>query len=327
MLVQRIQMRLLITGGTGSLGHALTRHVLATTDWRLVVLSRDELKQAQMRAAIPDPRVDFFLGDVRDQDRLTLAFAPVDAVVHAAALKRVDSVARDPDEVFQTNVLGTRNVLRAAHLADVRRVLLISSDKACYATNAYGVSKAQAEWMTVAYNTYGAPSGTLSSVLRYGNVLGSRGSVVHTWRAQPLPLTITDPLATRFIITMPQAVQFVTDAIQDMQGGEIFVPHLPAARMLDLAEALRPGMSWVDTGPRPGGEKRHETLLTAEESERAVDVGRVSIVPPFFHPWTDKPAWANEPLVTPGARTSDAAPGLDVATLRNLCESVPEEGV
>jgi UDP-N-acetylglucosamine 4,6-dehydratase len=320
-------MRLLITGGTGSLGHALTRHVLATTDWRVIVLSRDELKQAQMRAAIPDPRLDFFLGDVRDQDRLQLAFAPVDAVVHAAALKRVDSVARDPDEVFQTNVLGTRNVLRAAHLAGVHRVLLISSDKACYATNAYGVSKAQAEWMTVAYNVYGAPSGTLSSVLRYGNVLGSRGSVVHVWRTQPPPLTITDPLATRFIITMPEAVRLVVDALLDMQGGEIFVPHLPATCLLDLAEAVRPGTEWVQSGLRPGGEKRHETLLTAEEAERAVDVGRVSIVPPFFHPWTEKPAWANEPAVEPGARTSDAARRLGVDALRALLETVPTEGV
>lgn len=320
-------MRLLITGGTGSLGHALVRHVLATTDWRVIVLSRDELKQSQMRAAIPDPRLDFFLGDVRDRDRLTLAFAPVDAVVHAAALKRVDSVARDPDEVFQTNVLGTRNVLRASHLSGVHRVLLISSDKACYATNAYGVSKAQAEWMTVAYNVYGAPSGTFSSALRYGNVLGSRGSVVHVWRTQPLPLTVTDPLATRFIVTMPQAVGLVMDALLEMQGGEIFVPRLPATSVLALAEAVRPGMYYVESGLRPGGEKRHETLLTAEEAERAVDVGRVSIVPPFFHPWTEKPAWANEAKVERSARTSESAPRLGMEELRTMLETVPEEGV
>lgn len=320
-------MRVLISGGTGSLGHALVRHLLATTDWRIIVLSRDELKQSQMRATIPDTRVDLFLGDVRDQDRLSLAMAPVDAVIHAAALKRVDSIARDPDEVFQTNVLGTRNVLRAAHLAGVHKVLLISSDKACYATNAYGVSKAQAEWMTVAYNVYGAPSGTLSSVIRYGNVLGSRGSVVHQWRTQPLPLTITDPEATRFIVTMPQAVSLVTDALLEMQGGEIFVPELPAASIVDLAIAVRGEHPWITCGLRPGGEKRHETLLTAEESVRAVDVGRVSIVPPFFHPWAEKPPWENEVKVEPRARTSESARRLTVEELREMLKTVPTEGI
>jgi UDP-N-acetylglucosamine 4,6-dehydratase len=321
-------MRILVTGGTGSLGRALTRHLLATTDWHVIVLSRDEWKQSQMRADITDPRLDFFLGDVRDQDRLRLAFSSVDTVVHTAALKRVDSVARDPDEVFKTNVMGTRNVLRAAHRAGVRRVLLISSDKACYATNAYGVSKAQAEWMTTAYNVYGAPSGTYSSVLRYGNVLGSRGSVVHLWRTQPLPLTITNPRATRFIVTMPQAVNLVTSALRVMEGGEIFVPMLPAADALTLAEAVRPGMSYVESGWRPGGEKYHETLLTAEEAERAVDLSTVSIIPPFFRPWrAGRPWWAALPPAHQEARTSETARRLSIEQVREMLTTIPTEGV
>lgn len=320
-------MRILVTGGTGSLGHALVRYFLRETDDRLVVFSRDELKQSKMRELIPDPRVDFRLGDVRDQARLKMAFYGVGAVIHAAALKRVDAVAGDPVEVFKTNVLGTWNVLQAALDANVPRVLVISSDKACHATNVYGASKFAAEGLTVSFNTYGWPQGTTASVVRYGNVLGSRGSVVHLWRKQD-PLQVTAAGMTRFVITLGQAAGLVHAALDAMDGGEIFVPRLPAALMTDLAEAVNPGAARVFTGLRPGGEKLHETLLTEEEADRSRDLGdNVSIVTPHLTPWTETPYWLDEPRTTDGERRSDTAKKLSVEQLRELLKTVPEEGI
>lgn len=345
-------MRVLITGATGSLGHALVRYFLQETDWRLIVFSRDEKKQADMAALINDSRVDYRLGDVRDPGRLRLAFSGVDTVIHAAALKRVDAVASDPVEVFKTNVLGTWNVLEAALAQQVAKVLVISSDKACHAINAYGSSKFAAESLTVSFNTYGWPQGTEASVLRYGNVLGSRGSVVHVWRDQILrgkPATLTNEHSTRFIITMPQAVGLVHAALDAMNGGEVFVPRLPAATMVDLLSAVWQGMKpalMTDrgrefeanggeigvglkiTGSRPGGEKLHETLLTEEESMRSRDLGDyVTIVTPHLTPWTEAPSWLEEPRTLDGERRSDTAKRLSVAQLTELLKTVPDEGV
>lgn len=318
-------MRILITGGTGSLGHALVKHWLATTTYRLVVLSRDELKQAQMREEFPDARLDFFLGDVRDLQRLELAFAAgIDVVVHAAALKRVDSVCYDPDEVFKSNVLGSRNVLQAAR-GRVSRCLLISSDKACYPTNAYGLSKAMAESLFTSFNVYGKPHGTSSAVVRYGNVLGSRGSVVTVWRkqiAEGKPLTLTSPEMTRFLITFAQAVELIEDALGSMEGGEIFVPRLKATTMPDLLRAvwsLGP-LSATTIGLRPGGEKLHETLMTEEEIKRAVMAADdVAIIPPETFPWRQE-------IVVMGLSVpqnewrSDLAPKYEMDELRKLVQ-------
>lgn len=320
-------MRLLITGGTGSLGHALVRSFLKDTDWRLVVFSRDELKQAQMREQFPDPRLDFRLGDVRDRDRLKRAFHGVDAIVHAAALKRVDAVAGDPVEVFKTNVYGTLNVLDAALTARVPRTLLISSDKACYATNAYGSSKFAAESLAVSYNQYAYPQGCVASVLRYGNVLGSRGSVVHAWRKQD-PIQITAMGMTRFIVPMPVAVGLVMASLGDMTGGEVFVPRVASARLEDLAEAINPTAERQYVGLRPGGEKMHETLLTAEEATRSRDIGPyMTLIEPHQHPWVGVPEWAEFPRTSDGERRSDTAEKLSVSDLRLLLQDVPEEGV
>lgn len=321
-------MRLLITGGTGSLGHALVRSFLKETDWRLVVFSRDELKQAKMYETFNgSPRVDYRLGDVRDKARLNLALYGIDAVVHAAALKRVDAVAGDPIEVFHTNVLGTMNVLQAALINHVPKVLLISSDKACYATNAYGSSKFAAESLAVSYNQYAYPQGCAASVLRYGNVLGSRGSVVHAWRKQD-PIQITAMGMTRFIVNMPLAVGLVMAALGDMVGGEIFVPRLKAARLEDLAEAINPTAERRFVGLRPGGEKMHETLLTAEEATRSRDIGPyMTLVAPHQHSWVDVPAWTEFPTTKDGERRSDTADKLSVDELRLLLQGVPEEGV
>lgn len=318
-------MRALITGGTGSLGHALTRAWLAREDVsRLVILSRDEWKQAQMRERFPDPRLDFRLGDVRDLARLTLAFYGIDTVIHAAALKRVDATANDVLELSKTNIQGTSNVLQAALSCGVKRVLLISSDKACLPVNAYGASKFMAEQLAVNFNVYGAPQGTISSVVRYGNVLGSRGSVIHLWRGQGGVLTLTEPGMTRFIITMKQAVSFISEALNAMEGGEVFVPKLPAARLENLAQAVCTGAEYIYRGLRPGGEKMHELLLSDEESFRTVDPG---VILPHLSPWREHSIWENDPRIAPGARWSETARKLSVEELKDLLLDVPEGGI
>jgi UDP-N-acetylglucosamine 4,6-dehydratase len=292
---------------------------------RLVVLSRDEKKQADMRALFPDPRLIFMLGDVRDISRLKLAFYDVDTVVHAAALKRVDATANDPLELYKTNVMGTANVLQAALAECVQRTLLISSDKACLPANAYGASKFMAEQLAVNFNVYGAPRGVVSSVVRYGNVLGSRGSVVHVWRGQGDVLTLSEPGMTRFIVTLEQAVAFVDTALDVMEGGEVFVPYkLPAARIEDLAWAVCSGAEFVYGGLRPGGEKMHELLLSAEESIRTVEPG---ILLPHQSTWRSKSQWEHEPLVAGGAVSSDRARRLSVNELKGLLKTIPEGGV
>ena len=320
-------MNVLITGGTGSLGHALARHFLSVPGGKVAIFSRDELKQSQMARLMPDPRMRFMLGDVRDLSRLEVALDGYDAVVHAAALKRVDAVADSPSEVFRTNLDGTRNVLAAARERRVPRVLLISSDKACYPTNAYGVSKAAAEAETVAWNRYSMPRGVRCSVLRYGNVLGSRGSVIHAWRAGERG--VTHPDMTRFIITMPQACQAVSWALANMEGGEIFVPYLAAARILDLLEAVTGSREHVVTGMRPGGEKLHETLITSEEAARAVDtLCGAWAIRPYLHQWRPEPPWPNLPVIANTAPVTSAnVRFMRVPELKGALGTVPTEGV
>lgn len=317
-------MKVLITGGTGSLGSALVRRLLKDEAERIVVYSRDEWKQAQFaqdlgRGSASDPVLRFFLGDVRDLHRLEQAMHGCDTVIHTAALKRVDAVAYNPSEVRKTNIEGSANVTLAATWAGVAKVLMISSDKACMPTNVYGVSKAQMEHEAVAGNALTIPRGTRVSVVRYGNVLGSRGSVIHTWRAQAaqgLPLTLTHGEMTRFWIMMPQAVEFVLSSLQRMQGGEIFVPKLPAAWMLDLARAFAPEALLHIAEPRPGGEKIHEMLLTEEETARTLDLGDCYLVVPPLHPWTPR-EWQGTPVGSL-RYTSDNAPCLSVEELREL---------
>ena len=305
-------MRLLITGGTGSLGHALVeKWTTQQPDLDVVVLSRDEYKQAQMAQRYPGVR--FFLGDVRDVERLKLAFHGVDAVIHAAALKRVDAVAGDPMEVFKTNVLGSWNVLHAALYCHVPKVLLVSTDKACEPINAYGASKFTAEQLFVAFNAFGVPQGVRASCVRYGNVVGSRGSVVSLWREQDPPLCLTESGMTRFLITLAEATDLVTAVLNDMEGGEIVVPKLGACSLEVLAEAVRPGVAREYVGRRPGGEKAHEVLMTEEEASRAVDCGPVYEIRPHTNSW--RTGWPLGVVPQKGLR-SDTAPQLTVEEVR-----------
>lgn len=287
-------MKVAVTGGTGSLGNALTEALLPVAS-RIVILSRDELKQAEMAERHRDhAAMRFFLGDVRDHARLVEAFWGLDVVVAAAAMKRVDSVSYNPHETVQTNVIGVMNTIRAAVEAGVKKVVVISSDKAVHAQNIYGASKFLAEGYAIAANSYAQPRGTQVSVLRYGNVANSRGSVISLWRqrkAAGLPLTITDKRMTRFWITLPEAANLVLSTITYMRGGEVVVPHLPAFDVIDLAAAIAGPDHPIDIlgQRRAGGEKLAEQMVSDEEATRTTSdvfgTTPVFVIAPSFCSW------------------------------------------
>lgn len=280
---------ILVTGGTGSFGKAFLETVLREHNpRRIVIFSRDELKQYEMRQRWgDDPRVRFFLGDIRDLERLTLALHGVDFVVHAAALKQVDTAEYNPMEYVKTNILGSENVIQASMAAGVQRVVALSTDKASSPVNLYGATKLTADRLFVSSNHYSASRGTVFSVVRYGNVMGSRGSVIPFFRrmaAAGEPLPITDRRMTRFWITLPQAVEFVIESFNTMKGGELYVPRIPSMRVVELAEAIAPGSATVDVGIRPG-EKLHEQMIAAEDSRRTVRLPDRYVVQPVHAEW------------------------------------------
>ncbi len=261
---------ILVTGGTGSFGKAFLDYALAKLDpARLIVFSRDELKQYEVRQQFrDDPRLRWFIGDVRDERRLQRAMHGVDFVVHAAALKQVDTAEYNPVEFVRTNVFGSQNVIEAAIDSGVQKVVALSTDKASSPINLYGATKLTADKLFVSGNHYAAHHPTRFSVVRYGNVMGSRGSVIPFFRrlaAEGRPLPITDLRCTRFFITLAQAVEFVVDSFDTMQGGELFVPRIPSMRITDLARAIAPDAELVDVGLRPG-EKLHEEMISPEEA-------------------------------------------------------------
>ena len=256
----------LVTGGTGSFGKAFTEIVLKEQKpKKLIIFSRDEMKQYEMAKKFSDPCMRYFIGDVRDADRLHRAFNGADVVVHAAALKIVPTAEYNPFEVIKTNVIGAENVINIAIDNGVKKVLALSTDKAANPVNLYGATKLCAEKMFVAANNY-SPAGTRFSVVRYGNVFGSRGSVVPFFkecRAKGV-VPITDKRMTRFWITLEEGVRLVLHSLENMRGCEIFVPKLPSIKITDLAEAVCPGAKHKITGIRPG-EKVHETLVSSDD--------------------------------------------------------------
>lgn len=286
----------LITGGTGSFGKACIRMLLDEYQpAKVIVFSRDELKQHEMReAGFDQPSLRYFIGDIRDQDRLTRAMDGVDIVIHAAALKQVPACEYNPMEAIKTNILGTANVIEAALEAGVQKVLTLSTDKAVSPANLYGATKLAAEKLTVQSNAYSGARPTRFACVRYGNVVGSRGSVVPIFLRQREAghLSITDERMTRFWLSLEQGVRFVLSCIELMQGGEVFVPKLPSTTITDLAKAIAPNAKVDVVGIRPG-EKLHEVLISEDEARTAIELEDMYVIQPaqgpfFVHSWDDK---------------------------------------
>ncbi len=323
---------ILITGGTGSFGKKFARTVLRNfKPKRLAIFSRDELKQHEM-SQDPDfadkPVMRFFIGDVRDRLRLESAMREVDIVVHAAALKQVPTAEYNPFECIHTNVMGAENVVQAALRCGVWRVLALSTDKAANPINLYGASKLASDKIFVAANNMSGSIGTRFSAVRYGNVVGSRGSVVPLFQklvadgATEIP--ITDTRMTRFWITLDQGVDFVLSCLDTMRGGEIFVPKIPSMRMTDLAEAIAPGLKIKEIGIRPG-EKLHETMVTKDDSRNTLEFDDRFIIEPSFSFWSrEKSLKAGaEPVKEGFEYTSDTnSDWLDGDGLRAMLEEI-----
>jgi UDP-N-acetylglucosamine 4,6-dehydratase len=287
------QKSILITGGTGSLGKALVKFLLTNTQVRRVAIySRDELKQLHMKTEFgDDDRLRWFLGDVRDIERLKLALHEVDYVIHAAALKQVDTGEYNPMEFIKTNVLGSQNVIDAAIDSGVKKIVALSTDKASSPINLYGATKLTADKLFVAANNYGYKRGTICSVVRYGNVMGSRGSVIPYFRelaAQGKKLPITDLRMTRFWISIEDAVKFVLDSLEMMEGGELYVPRIPSMKIVDLARAVSPESALEEIGMRPG-EKLHEEMISSDDSRRTIILKDRFVVTPVVAEWGYKP--------------------------------------
>ncbi len=289
---------ILVTGGTGSFGRKFVEIVLKM--WKpqkLIVFSRDELKQSEMQREFHAPCMRYFIGDVRDLERLRRAMHKVDIVVHAAAMKQVPICEYNPLEAVKTNVLGAANVIEAAIDAGVSRVLALSSDKATNPVNLYGATKLCAEKLFIQGNAYSGVGGTLFSCARYGNVVGSRGSVIPLFIEQRTngTVTVTDRRMTRFWITLEQGVEFVIRCLAMMQGGEVFVPKIPSMRITDLVEAVAPGCAIQYTGIRPG-EKVHEVLISEDEARNTVELDDLYIIQPSHPWWRDQRSTGTQPL-------------------------------
>jgi UDP-N-acetylglucosamine 4,6-dehydratase (inverting) len=296
----------LVTGGTGSFGQKFAEVMLSKYNPKAVrVFSRDELKQWEMEKKFnSDPRLRFFIGDIRDVDRLKLAMDGADIVVHAAALKHVPVCEYNPFEAVKTNVLGAQNVIEAAMYNNIDRVLALSTDKAVNPVNLYGATKMCMEKLFVTANAYVGKGHTSMSCVRYGNVVCSRGSIIPLLRAQKASgaITITDERMTRFWLTLEQGVNLVIRAIETMHGGEVFVPKIPSMKITDLARAIAPECTIRHIGIRPG-EKLHEALITEDEARHAVEYDDIFIITPE-QPWWDKSLWSDGKPLPEGFRYS-----------------------
>lgn len=283
----------LITGGTGSFGKKFIEMMLKEYHPRkLIIFSRDELKQHEMRVAgFNDTSLRYFIGDVRDVDRLRRAMRGVDIVVHTAALKQVPACEYNPIEAVMTNIIGAKNVIEAALDCGVERVLAMSTDKATAPINLYGATKLVAEKLFVQANSYRGYDGTRFACVRYGNVVGSRGSVVPLFKQQSLngKVTVTDERMTRFWITLEQGVQFVRSCIEQMHGGKVFIPKIPSMNIMDLVTTIAPGCEVAFTGIRPG-EKLHEAMISEDEARQAVELDDRYVIMPA-HAWWSPDNW------------------------------------
>jgi UDP-N-acetylglucosamine 4,6-dehydratase len=286
---------ILITGGTGSFGKKCTEIILKRyKPKKLIVFSRDEYKQFEMSKVFLGDKypIRYFIGDVRDKERLNRAFQGVDYVIHTAALKQVPTLEYNPFEAVKTNILGAQNIINVAIDQGVRKVIALSTDKAANPINLYGATKLCSDKLFISGNSYTKRDGTIFSVVRYGNVLGSRGSVIPFFLKQKESgaLTITDPRMTRFWITLEQGVNFVLQCMVKMVGGELFVPKIPSMKITDLAEAICPECEKKMIGIRPG-EKLHELMITRDDARRTIDTGGFYIIQPDFHFWGRRCNW------------------------------------
>ena len=317
---------ILITGGTGSFGKKCTEIILNNyKPKRLIIFSRDELKQYEMKQVFNEkdyPCMRYFIGDIRDKDRLYRAFFGVDYVIHAAALKQVPALEYNPFEGIETNIIGAQNVIDAAIDRKVKKVIFISTDKAVNPINLYGATKLCAEKLFVAGNSY-AGGTTKFSVVRYGNVVGSRGSVIPLFLKykQTGKLPITDLRMTRFWITLEQGVNFTLSCLEKMHGGEIFVPKIPSMKIVDLAKTICPKCKLETNGIRPG-EKINEVLISKDESRRAIDIGSFFVIKPNFPFWKIE-NWKGNSLPEDYEYRSDTnEKWLSVEELQNMIRNI-----
>lgn len=296
----------LLTGGTGSFGKKFTEVMLK--DYhpkKMIIYSRDELKQHEMRiSGFNHPSLRYFIGDVRDKDRLYRAMRGVDVVVHAAALKQVPACEYNPLEAVKTNINGASNIIDAAIDTGVKKVLALSTDKAVNPVNLYGATKLVAEKLFVQANAYAGAGGTRFSCVRYGNVIGSRGSVIPLFKEQCKTgaITLTDDRMTRFWLTLEQGVKFVISNIARMCGGEVFVPKIPSTRITDLVELLAPDCEIKSIGIRPG-EKLHEMLVSRDESRYTLEFEDMYLIQPA-HPWWEQPIYEGAKPMIEGEKFS-----------------------
>ncbi|MFZ1229910.1 MAG: UDP-N-acetylglucosamine 4,6-dehydratase (inverting) [Saprospiraceae bacterium] len=328
---------ILITGGTGSLGKALTQYIFKNHPdiSRLVIFSRDEQKQFQMAQDYPPekyPQIRFFIGDVRDKDRLVRAMKGIDYVIHAAAMKHVHIAEYNPDECIATNVVGAQNVVHACLETTVQRVVALSTDKACAPINLYGATKLTSDKLFVAANNIRGNNPIRFSVVRYGNVMGSNGSVIPFFikKKKEGKLPITDPNMTRFNISLTEGVEMVIHALEHAWGGEIFVPKIPSYRITDVATAVGPDCEQVIVGIRPG-EKVHEEMITSSDSFYTYDLGKYYTIIPSTHNWKldEFIKEFNAKIVQPGFsyNSGENTEWETVETLRELIREHVDESI
>jgi UDP-N-acetylglucosamine 4,6-dehydratase len=319
----------LITGGTGSFGKKCTEIILKRyKPKKLIIFSRDELKQWEMAQQFPDSKYDcmrYFIGDVRDTERLNRAFQGVDYLIHAAAIKQVPAAEYNPFEAVKTNILGAQNVINVAIDQGVRRVIALSTDKAANPINLYGATKLCSDKLFIAGNAYVGHDQTAFSVVRYGNVVGSRGSVIPYFMKQRETgcLTITDPRMTRFWITLEQGVDFVLWCLEHMCGGELFVPKIPSMNLMDLAAAIAPDCETKVIGIR-AGEKLHELMIPKDEARKTIEYDKFYVLQPDFRFWQQRCTWnGGQPVADDFEYRSDNNPWrLSVVEMKALIKEL-----